>query len=425
VGSAQGVLEEENKKPPVARKERTQFGRTEQLGLKNQQVDHSFDPSGLASAGLRVWENQFEVSKMVTLVPTHLIFQTHRRQKYRTADGRITTAPGPLKLKEGSRYSIEFAVEVGLRKYDLHLPLDRQVKDFRSLGLDVKSQTLFDQIDTVAWYLQGHVMPLLNQEKKESRLHIADDTWWMNLAKKELKESSKFYLWGVISGRATIYQLYDGRNKTVAKHFLGDCQGVLLSDGHSSFNTLENINLLWANDWSHVRRYFIKAESQFTKESQFFLEEIKNLFMLEREFKSKPLDEIKALRQEKSKPIVEKIYAELLAMKNTLPSLSLGKAVHYALNLWRGLTLFLDHPEVLIHSNDIENALRGPVVGRKNHFGSKSLQTGMVASTWYSVITTCYRNNVDPRTYINTTIKRILMKKSIQAPWDFTPEVEI
>lgn len=122
---------------------------------------------------------------------------------------------------------------------------------------------------------------------------------------------------------------------------------------------------------------------------------------------------------------VEKIYAELLAMKNTLPSLSLGKAVHYALNLWRGLTLFLDHPEVLIHSNDIENALRGPVVARKNHFGSKSLQTGMVASTWYSVITTCYRNNVDPRTYINTTIKRILMKKSIQAPCDFTSEVEI
>lgn len=417
LGSSSTTGENQEK---AERKKRTEFGRTEQLDLAKQDVEYRFGADTVADLGLKVWTNQFETSKMVHLIPTKLVFQTHLRQKYHTPDGKIMTAPGPLKLKEGSRYTIEFATEVGLRKYDLHLPLDRQVKDFRSLGLSVKSQTLFDQIDTVAWYLQGHVMPLLMKEKNESRLHIADDTWWKNLEKKELRESAKFYLWGVISGRATIYQLYDGRNQKVARHFLGDCKGVLLTDGHPSFSPLQNKNLLWANDWSHVRRYFIKAEKLFPVEAKFFLDEIRKLFLLEREFSGKSLDEIKSLRQEKSKPITDKIYSNLLNMKNTLPSLSLGKAVHYTLNLWKGLTLFLEHPQVLIHSNEIENGLRGPVVGRKNHFGSRSLETGMVASTWYSVITSCYRNNVDPRTYINTTIRRILEKKPIQAPWDFT-----
>jgi hypothetical protein len=41
---------------------------------------------------------------------------------------RIQTAPGPMKLFEGARYSVGFAVEVGSDKYDEHMPLERQVQ---------------------------------------------------------------------------------------------------------------------------------------------------------------------------------------------------------------------------------------------------------------------------------------------------------
>jgi transposase len=47
-----------------------------------------------------------------------------------------------MKLKEGSRYSIDFAVEVGLSKYRYHLPLDRQRHLLGEQGLAVSFQVL-------------------------------------------------------------------------------------------------------------------------------------------------------------------------------------------------------------------------------------------------------------------------------------------
>jgi hypothetical protein len=44
--------------------------------------------------------------------------------------------------------------------------------------------------------------------------------------------------------------------------------------------------------------------------------------------------------------------------------------VTYANRLWTGLTVFLDQPDVSMHTNDVERAIRGPDVGRKNHYGS-------------------------------------------------------
>ena len=37
---------------------------------------------------------------------------------------------------------------------------------------------------------------------------------------------------------------------------------------------------------------------------------------------------------------------------------------------WQGLTVFVDEPSVPLDNNRGENGLRGPVVGRKNYYGS-------------------------------------------------------
>ena len=46
--------------------------------------------------------------------------------------------------------SIEFAVEVATAKYCDHLPLERQVKIMQREGLDIDSQTLWDQSEALA-----------------------------------------------------------------------------------------------------------------------------------------------------------------------------------------------------------------------------------------------------------------------------------
>ena len=50
------------------------------------------------------------------------------------------------------------------------------------------------------------------------------------------------------------------------------------------------------------------------------------------------------------------------------------------------MTVFVRDPLVWLDNNRTERGLRGPVVGRRNHFGSKSARGTVVAATMYSLV---------------------------------------
>jgi hypothetical protein len=76
-------------------------------------------------------------------------------------------------------------------------------------------------------------------------------------------------------------------------------------------------------------------------------------------------------RRERSAALVAAIHA-WAHRQRPLPESSLGKAIAYMLGLWPGLTRFLDDPRIALDNNATERALRGMVIGRKNHYGSRS-----------------------------------------------------
>ncbi|MBI3556718.1 MAG: transposase [Deltaproteobacteria bacterium] len=108
-----------------------------------------------------------------------------------------------------------------------------------------------------------------------------------------------------------------------------------------------------------------------------------------------------------------------------LPPLTgtLGDAVQYALNEWAGLTVFLTHPGVGLDNNLAERNLRGPVVGRKNHYGSRSRRGAEVTSTFYTIIETCKMCGVDPRRFLTDAVYSILKKDPVKMPWDYKTQV--
>src|ERR671935_2207853 len=83
-----------------------------------------------------------------------------------------------------------------------------------------------------------------------------------------------------------------------------------------------------------------------------------------------------------------------------LPEGALGKAIAYMLGLWRGLTRFLDDPRIALDNNATERALRGMVVGRKNHYGSRSQRGTEVAALFYSLIESAKLCGVEPKAYL-------------------------
>jgi transposase len=65
--------------------------------------------------------------------------------------------------------------------------------------------------------------------------------------------------------------------------------------------------------------------------------------------------------------------------------------------MWKGLTRFLENPLIPLDNNAAERALRGVVVGRKNHYGSRSKRGTEVAALFYSLCETVKLAGVEPR----------------------------
>src|SRR5438874_12526581 len=105
------------------------------------------------------------------------------------------------------------------------------------------------------------------------------------------------------------------------------------------------------------------------------------------------------LRPERSRPVLDRIW-QWATVQVGLPQNDFGKAVRYMLERWDGLTRFVDNPQVPLDNNSIERALRGPVVGRKNHYGSRSLRGTEVAVLFYTLCETAKLVGVDPHAYL-------------------------
>jgi hypothetical protein len=86
--------------------------------------------------------------------------------------------------------------------------------------------------------------------------------------------------------------------------------------------------------------------------------------------------------------------------KAELKSLSIGNAAGYVIANWDRLSRFVSDARVPLDNNATERAIRGPVVGRKNHYGSKSKRGTEVAATFYSLLETAKLCGVDPARYL-------------------------
>ena len=216
---------------------------------------------------------------------------------------------------------------------------------------------------------------------------------------------------------------------------LNGFEGIAMTDGYTAYQSLEKSspNLKLAHCWAHVRRKFLEAADFNAELSEQAVGLIDALFKIEREVpragpdatdeeKQKLLELRHRLRQEKSKPLIK----ELLEWAGkhdgaVLPRSKLGKAITYMLKLWKGLTLFLDDPHIPLDNNAAERALRGVVVGRKNHYGSKSKRGTEVAALFYTLFETAKLSGIDPRAYVTLAAKRAIADHgAVTLPSDLT-----
>ena len=67
---------------------------------------------------------------------------------------------------------------------------------------------------------------------------------------------------------------------------------------------------------------------------------------------------------------------------------------------WNGLSVFVKFPWVPMDNNIAERDERGPVVGRKNFYGSGAQRAGELAAVMYSVLATLKLWKINPHTWL-------------------------
>jgi transposase len=104
-------------------------------------------------------KDQFATSEMVDV--SYRVVQV-KQQKYTcSCGGCVETAPGPERAAPGGRYSLDFAVKVGIDKYLDHIPLAHQERILCRRGVTVTSQTLWDQLSVLGRRLESASAALL------------------------------------------------------------------------------------------------------------------------------------------------------------------------------------------------------------------------------------------------------------------------
>lgn len=411
-------------KPP--RKPQRGHGPHEQTGIETETVKHELpeDQRTCKQCGgqLEPLGDEAEESELITVVERVFVIQKHRRVKYRCrCNACVVTAPGPLRLTPGGRYSPTFAVEVAVGKYADHLPLDRQAAIMRREGLQVAPQTLWDQVNLLAT-LATPTYGAICQRALSAPVIACDETWWLLLDNGKTKENKTFQTWAIVSDDLVAYRILDSRSKQAASTLLGDFAGVVMADGYTVYRSLaeDTKRFVVANCWAHVRRKFVECEKNFPDEAGFAIGKIRDLYAVERQIQEGELDAAQA-RDQKSRPIVDEIFAwarDLLP--RTLPRGALAGALNYLLNLEPGLRHFLEDPCIPIDNNGCERALRSVVVGRKNHYGSRSRRGTEVAAILYTLMECAKLAGVSPKGYLLAVAEKALKEPgSILLPADY------
>ena len=134
------------------------------------------------------------------------------------------------------------------------------------------------------------------------------------------------------------------------------------------------------------------------------------MYKIEEKVRGKPSDQILNMRQNKTKPIVLKLFDFLkktIKEETFVPSDTFLKAASYALNREGYLKAFLENPDIPLDTNHVERELRGQAVGRKNWMFHVTEEGARYAAIFYSLIRSCLLVGVNPTDYLVDVLQRI------------------
>jgi len=356
-----------------------------------------------------------EVSERLEYVPASLVVIQEACQKYACAKGcTVVTAEKPMAPIEKGLPGPGLLAHVAVSKYGDHLPLHRQEAIFQRQGVELSRQTMADWMRAGA-DLVSPLYELMKQQVLGSKAIQTDDTP-VPVLDPDLPHTRTGRIWTYVGDGEHPYTVYDytpTRSRDGPEEFLKAFRGYLQADAYSGYDHfyeepergIEEVACM-----AHARRKHWEAQSSDLMRSTVMLAYIRLLYDVEREARDRKLqgEGRRALRQKKSKPILDDIHTYLeREQPQMLPKSPEGEAIAYMLSNWKALIRYCEDGDLEIDNNGAERSLRSVAVGRKNWMFYGSDNGGRTAAVLSSFIATSKRLGLDPFAYLRDLFGRI------------------
>jgi transposase len=325
----------------------------------------------------------------------------YRRKRYRRGctcshQPALITAPPPDKLIAKSNIGISVWVMIVQHKFEFFQPLHRILAELRSRDLDLAAGTITGGLHQLVPVFEPLYKLLAEYNRAADHWHC-DETRWFVFEKQADKANFVWMLWVFATKESIVFVLDPTRSHDVPEgHFGDDAEGIASVDRYSAYKAMAQVKdgkIILSFCWAHVRRDFLvvlTGWSELTDWAWSWLEEIGLLYhrndqrleVKEDAEKSAAADQqvraqVEHMRQRRETELAEPKLRE--PQRKVLTSLQ---------EHWSGLTVFVDHPEVPMDNNKAERCHRGPVVARKNFYGSGAVWSGRLAAMLFSLFQT-------------------------------------
>lgn len=365
-------------------------------------------------------------SEQLEIIQEPIFVVEHIRCKYvcRHCDQIKMAAKEPSPIPKSMAGS-SLLTSVIINKYQNHLPLYRQSQMFKSHHIDIPDSTLGN------WVMQSgeSLLPLYDAQFNEiitSNYNQVDET-----PVQVLKPYKKGYLWVYLSTekKSVIFDFSLSRSKEVVEGRLKTFSGRLQTDGYAGYQGLrEQPRIKGLGCFSHTRRKFVeivKLAPDKPGKAHEAVAFINELYHIETEAKTRNLNDQERyqLRQEKSKPILNKFYQWLLDTEpRTSRQSPLYQAIRYTINQWPYLIQILEHGDVELDTNLVENQIRPFAVGRRNWLFLGHERSAKIGALFYSLIQTCKLQGLNPALYLHHALTQVHeLRKGNIAPEQLLP----
>jgi transposase len=324
-------------------------------------------------------------------------YHRHRYRKICTCakTPAVITAPPPPKLIPKGYLGISVWVLLLLEKYAAYQPTYRFLALLRSFGVDLALGTVTDGLQKLVPLFEPLYQALVEHQRQEHHWHC-DETRWLVFIEQQGKVGHNWSLWVFCSPQAVVFVLDPTRAHHVPQTHLAGAQGIASVDRASVYKVMDQVkagDITLAFCWVHVRRDFLTVLTGYAELGDWvgsWLEEIRELYRLNDARLEALKQPAPATAQEKSLRDHVAHLAQRRDMELQQANLAppCKKVLTSMQRHWSGLSVFLDHPEVPLDNNAAERAERGPVLGRKNYYGSGALWSGRLAAMMFSLLQT-------------------------------------